>query len=104
MTKQGGAMEYELKGALKKYRRMRGWRQFGMYAAAVFGLSVPWLMSFGQTDTLICYAGTLVFVLGGQIEMRLKTIQIRLAGMADEIDELSRKEPENNLVLELNDW
>lgn len=97
-------MEFELKGALKKYRRMRGWRQFSMYLIAATALFAPWFSGLSQIDTLIFIVGGLVLVLSGNLEARLKTIQIRLAGMADEIDALNGKEPENNLVLELNDW
>jgi hypothetical protein len=97
-------MEFELKGALKKYRRMRMWRQILLGFAPAMGLAVPWLWGFGQTDTLICIVGSLVVMLCGHLELRLKTIQIRLAGMADELDALRRNEPEQNLVLELNDW
>jgi hypothetical protein len=41
-------------------------------------------------------------------EMRLKTIQIRLAGMSDRLNALNRRDPDqgpdDDLILELNDW
>jgi hypothetical protein len=44
----------------------------------------------------------------GELEMRLKTIQIRLAGMSDQLNALSGRDPEQgpdaDLILELNDW
>jgi hypothetical protein len=97
-------VEFELKGALKKYRRMRMWRQIMIGFAPAVGIGAAWFLGFGQTDTLICIVGSMVFMLCGHLELRLKTIQIRLAGMADEIDALTRNEPEQNLVVELNDW
>ena len=39
-----------------------------------------------------------------ELEVRLKTMQIRLAGMDDKLDMLAGKEFEENLILELNDW
>jgi hypothetical protein len=99
-----GHVEFKLKGALNKYHRMRMWRQITIGFAPAVGLAVAWFLGFGQTDTLICIVGSLVFILCGCLELRLKTIQIRLAGIADEIDALKGNEPEQNLVLELNDW
>lgn len=91
-------MEFELKGALKKYRWMRSSRHAGMAIAA------PWLLDFGRTETLICSLGALVVVMTGQLEMRLKTIQIRLAGMDDQLNALNRgdplQSPKDNLILE----
>jgi len=37
-------MEFELKGALKKYRRMRSWRRAGMAIVAIGAMSAPWLL------------------------------------------------------------
>jgi hypothetical protein len=34
-------MEFELKGALKKYRRMRSWRRAGMAIIALGAMSAP---------------------------------------------------------------
>jgi hypothetical protein len=100
-------MEFELTGALKKYRRMRGWRSFLVGLAIPLGVAVPWYYDFNRTDTLICLAGAFVFSSIGYLEMRLKTMQIRLAGMADQLDALSgkkSKDHDDNLILELNDW
>jgi hypothetical protein len=47
-------MEFELKGALKKYRRMRSWRRAVMAIVALGAVSAPWLLYLGQTDTLVC--------------------------------------------------
>lgn len=94
----------DLKVALKKYRRMRGWRRFSMYLVGAAAFFVPIVAQFNQTDSLIFVLGALVVILCGNLELRLKTIQIRLAEMADEIEALGGKEPENNLALELSDW
>src|ERR1043166_9124595 len=96
-------MEFTLKGASKKYRRMRGWRFFLMNAALPAALGIPWYFDFTRTETIICIVGTMLFTVAGHLEMRLKTIQVRLAGMADELDALRGKETDSNLVLELND-
>jgi|SRR3954447_12012284 hypothetical protein len=97
-------MEFELKGALKKYGRMRAGRHTAMLLMAAAAFSIPWLLNLSRTDTLVCLLGAVVFVMTGQIEMRLKTIQIRLAGMDDRLDALSGRESEGNLIAELNDW
>ena len=100
-------MEFELKGALKKYRRMRSWRRAGMAIIALGAMSAPWLLDLGRTDTLICWLGAFTLWVTG-VEMRMKTIQIRLAGMNDELNALSRRDPDQgpdaDLILELNDW
>jgi hypothetical protein len=83
---------------------MRFWHHTGLTIVAVVGLSAPWFFDFGRTDALICWVGTMLFLLVGQLEMRMKTIQIRLAGMEDKLDLIKGKEPEDNLILELNDW
>ena len=97
-------MEFTLGGALKKHRRMRAWRRFGSMCILVAGSAVPWLLNFERTDYLICVAGAATVYLLSEIEIRLKVMQVRLAGMADEIDALRGKEDEGNLVLELSDW
>ena len=101
-------MEFELKGALKKYRRMRSWRRAGMTIMASGALIAPWLLDLGRTDTLICCLGALTLWMTSELEMRLKTIQIRLAGMDDQLNELSRRDPDQgpdaNSIMELNDW
>jgi hypothetical protein len=100
-------MEFELKGALKKYRRMRSWRRAGMAIMAVGAMSAPWLLDLGRTDTLICWFGAFTLWTAGELEMRLKTIQIRFAGMNDQLNALSGRDPEQgpdaDLILELND-
>jgi hypothetical protein len=46
--------------------------------------------------------------MAGELEMRLKTMQIRLAGMNDQLNALSGRDPDQgpdaDLILELNDW
>jgi hypothetical protein len=100
-------MEFELKGALKKYRRMRSTRRFFVSSAIPVSAVIPWFLGFGQTDTLLCVAlGTVVWGVG-EIELRLKTMQIRLAGMDDKLDRLTHDENnqgDDDLILELNDW
>ena len=101
-------MEFELKGALKKYRRMRSWRRTVIAIVALGALCAPWLLHLGQTDTLICWLGAFTAWTLSELEMRLKTIQIRLAGMNDQLNALSGRDPDQgpdaDLILELNDW
>jgi hypothetical protein len=101
-------MEFELKGALKKYRRMRSLRRTVIAMIALGAIFAPWLLDLGRTGTLICWLGAFTVWMIGQLEMRLKTIQIRLAGMSDELNALSRRDPDQgpdaDLILELNDW
>jgi hypothetical protein len=101
-------MEFELKGALKKYSRMRSWRRAGIAIMALGVMIAPWLLDLGRTDGLICWLGAFTLWMTGKLEMRLKTIQIRLAGMSDQLNALSGRDPEQgpdaDLTLELNDW
>ena len=101
-------MEFELKGALKKYRRMRSWRRAGMAIVALGAMFAPWFLNLDRIDTLICWLGAMTLWMTSELEMRLKTMQIRLAGMSDRLNALSRRDPEqgpdDDLILELNDW
>jgi hypothetical protein len=97
-------MEFELKGALKKYRRIKSARSFSRAIVAVIGVVAPWYLDFSRTDTLICWLGVLVFWMCSQLETRLKTMQIRMAGMDDHLVALRGHELEDSLILELNDW
>ncbi len=101
-------MEFELTGALKKYRRMRSWRRAGTVIITLGAVLAPGLLELGRTDTLICLLGALILSMWNELEMRLKTIQIRLAGMNDQLTALSGRDPkrgpDDDLILELNDW
>ena len=101
-------MEFERKGALKKYRRMRSWRRAGMAIMALGTMLAPWLLNLGRTDTLICWLGAFTLGMTSELEMRLKTMQIRLAGMSDQLNALTGRDPDQgpdaDLILELNDW
>jgi hypothetical protein len=64
--------------------------------------------SSSSTDTLICWLGGFTVAIISELEMRLKTMQIRLAGMSDRLNALNRRDPDQgpdvDLILELNDW
>lgn len=101
-------MQFELKGALKKYRRMRSWRRAGIAIVAIGTIAAPWLLDLGRTDTTICYLAAGILWLLSELEMRMKTIQVRLAGMSDQLNALTGRDaelgPDADLILELNDW
>ena len=101
-------MEFKLNGALKKYRRMRSWRRAGVAIMAFAAIAAPFFFELGRTDMLICWLGALVVWMTGEIEMRLKTMQVRLAGMSDQLTALTGRDTEQgsdaDLILELNDW
>jgi hypothetical protein len=101
-------MEFELTGALKKHRRMRSLRRWGMMIFATGALLATSLFDLSRTDLLICFVGVLGLWTASELEMRLKTIQIRLAGMSDELNALTGRNPDQgpdaDLILELNDW
>jgi hypothetical protein len=100
-------MEFELKGALKKYRRMRSWRRLMTGAIIPVSLAIPWFNEWGKTDILICVAIGCVVWGVSEIELRLKTMQIRLAGMDDKLYRLIGDEhqgPDDEVISELNDW
>jgi hypothetical protein len=102
-----GEMEFELKGALKKYRRMRSWRRFMTGAIIPVSLAIPWFYEFTRTETLICVAIGCVVWGVSEIELRLKTMQIRLAGMDDKLYRLIGDKDhgtDDDLILEMNDW
>src|SRR5688500_13405376 len=88
----GGQMDFTVAGALKKYRRMRGYRRFLIVAAVPFALGMAWFYDFNRTDILISVAIAAVFVSMGETEIRLKTMQNRLAQMADDLDALRGRE------------
>lgn len=71
-------------------------------------MAAPWLLDLGWTDGLICWLGALTLLMTSELEMRLKTIQIRLAGISDQLNALTRRDPDlgpdDDLILELNDW
>ena len=75
---------------------------------ALGAMSAPWLLNLGRTDGLTCWLGALTLFMTSELEMRLKTMQIRLAGMSDQLNALTRRDPErgpdDDLILELNDW
>jgi hypothetical protein len=79
-----------------------------MAIVALGAVTAPWLLNLGRTDTLICFLGAFTVTMTSELEMRLKTIQIRLAGMSDELNAFSRRDPDqgpdDDLILELNDW
>jgi Na+-translocating ferredoxin:NAD+ oxidoreductase RnfD subunit len=54
-------MEFSLKGALKKHRRMRSWREVVVLAALPISFGGSWFFDFGRTDTLIAAAIACVF-------------------------------------------
>ena len=101
-------MEFRLNPALAKYRRMRSWRRAGAAIVALGAIAAPWLLNLGRTDMLICYLGAGGLWMVSELEMRMKTIQVRLAGMSDELNQLTRRfpdqGPDDDLILELNDW
>lgn len=77
-------------------------------AVLAFGaMSAPWLLNLGRTDMLICYLGAGTLWMLSELEMRLKTMQVRLAGMSDQLNALTNRYeqgPDDDLILELNDW
>lgn len=101
-------MEFKLGGALKKYRRMRSWRRAGVAVVAFAAILAPIFFELSRTDMLICWLGAFVVWMTGEIEMRLKTMQVRLAGMSDQLNALTGRDadqgPDADLILELNDW
>jgi hypothetical protein len=98
-------MEFDLKGALKKYNRMRSRRQVVSLSIIPMCFAISWFFNFDRTDTMICLAIGMVMVVTGQIEMRLKTMQVRLAGMNDQLNQLTGDhDTASDLILELNDW
>src|SRR5262245_37704862 len=100
-------MAFTLKEALKKHRRMRSWREGLGLAAIPISFGVSWFFNFDRTDTLIAVAIACVFSGFNQLDIRLKTAQVRLAGMDDKLHRLvgdERHHVDDELTSELSDW
>jgi hypothetical protein len=97
-------MEIQTEAALRQYRRMRVWRRLLFLVIALAGIGVPWILDYSRTDNLICLTGASMMYLFGELELRLKTMQVRLAAISDEIDVLRGKQSERKLMAELQDW
>jgi len=73
------------KGALKTYRRMRSRRRAVMAIFAIGVMFATGPLDLSRTDALICYVGVFGLWTARELEMRLKTMQIRLAQMSDRL-------------------
>ena len=88
--------------AHRNYRRSRSLRRTGMAIMAFGAISAPWFFELGRTDTLICWLGAFNVLTLGELEIRLKTAQVRLAIINDELRALRGLEdyqtPDDNLI------
>jgi hypothetical protein len=79
-----------------------------MTIAALGAVAAPSFLGLGRTDTLISYLGAFTALMLSELEMRLKTIQIRLAGMSDQLNALTRRDPDHgpddDLIFEISGW
>lgn len=73
----------DVREALRSYSRKRSTRGFIFGVFCLGAASVPWVREFSSTDTLIWLLGVGIFWLFYQTELRLKTMQVRLAEMHD---------------------
>jgi hypothetical protein len=73
-------MEFELKGAMKKYRRMRSLRRTGMAVIALGATFAPWLLDLGRTDTLICWLGASTALMTSELGIGRQLTAFRAAG------------------------
>jgi len=78
---------------------------------AIFAIGVMFAtgpLDLSRTDALICYVGVFGLWTASELEMRLKTMQIRLAQMSDRLRTLTGRDhdegPDDDLFAELNDW
>jgi hypothetical protein len=101
-------MDVELAAALKAHRRRVELRMYAVPAIAAAGaLFAPWAFDLNGTQQMILWVGALVTTATFQIECRLKTIQVRLAQMDDQIRYGEwRRDPDNHekMLSEISDW
>ena len=98
----------DVSGAQKSYRRKRSRRGLFYGAFALVLAFVPWHYGWGLTDKLIWYVGLFVAYLYYQTEIRLKTMQIRLAQMHDALERIGGTadpdQKDDNYISELSDY
>ena len=96
----------DVSGASRSYRRKRSIRGF-IVGVVCFGAAfVPWQREFSSTDTLTWFLGIGIFWLFYQTEIRLKTMQIRLAQMHDALERIggTADEKDEHQISELSDY
>jgi hypothetical protein len=96
----------DVSGALRSYRRKRSRRGFIVGVLSIGAAVVPWVREFSSTDTLIWFLGIGIFWLFYQSELRLKTMQVRLAQMHDALERIAgtANEKDEHLISELSDY
>lgn len=97
-------MDDALRSALRGHRRRRVFRNFLAGASLPGALLVSLFYDFNRTETLIVAGIGLMFASIIYLEVCLKTVQIRLAGMEDKLDRIAGNEDEGNFLSELSDW
>lgn len=95
----------DVREALRSYSRKRSTRGFIFGVFCLGAASVPWVREFSSTDTLIWLLGVGIFWLFYQTELRLKTMQVRLAEMHDALERIAGTAhgKDEHLINELSD-
>jgi hypothetical protein len=99
----------EVRAALRKHGRRMEWRRVAPF---IIGLSMgaySWFFEIDHQTNLFVGLAWTVFMMTNFLELRLKTMQVRLAQMDDKLDKLSRPaDPsdmrDDSLLSELCDW
>lgn len=92
-----------LKAAVKSYRRKGRTREIVLWVALVGSLWVPIEGQYSRTEWLVWLLGMFVVVFFEQLAKHIRAIQLRLARMADTLDQVAGKEPQDHLLLELSE-
>ena len=97
----------QMRGALRGHRRRRELRAVAPFIFAVCAGVWSWFFEYDHQTNLLLSLVWVIFVLTNSLELRLKTMQVRLATIADQLDKLAgQPTPElgDNLLAELSDW
>jgi hypothetical protein len=92
-----------LRQAIKKYNRKKTARQVMFWVAFVIAGGVPVWFDFSRTDYLVWYLILWCALLFETTRKHIRAIQIRLAMMADQLNHVAGREPENYTLDELSE-
>jgi hypothetical protein len=102
--KETGKMDNnELRIALKRYRRKKSIREAVFIVLYIASLGVPIWMDFSRTEWIVWGVGILCVVRFEELRRHIRAMQIRLAQMADMLDQVVGNEPQDHTLLELGE-
>jgi hypothetical protein len=101
-------MDTDLAEALKAHRRRLEFRMYAVPLLAMAGIAfASWAYDLNGTQIMIAWLGAIVITATFQIECRLKTMQVRLAWIHDQMSHGDWSHDPNNhdhQISELSGW